>query len=113
MCLLGRDGGVNRGHQTGNRTPRHLQFHVVGFDANHNRILLQSDDRPDNSSRRNDRVPRLKVGEHPLLLLLLALHGKEQKEVHDREHHDQGQRKSNRVGGTRLKEESEEREVHR
>ena len=87
---------------SGHRAARHLDLYVVRLDAQEQRIVVVDRHNGAHDAAAGDHVLAvLQLAEHLLLLLLLALHGKEQEEIEDGENEEDGQEAHDRVSRTR------------
>src|SRR5215831_13063786 len=85
MLLLFRE-------EIGYGAARHLELHVVRLDAQDDRVVaFNGDDGTYNAPTGHDSIAVLQARQHFLRLLALALHGKEEQKVEDREDEKDGQ----------------------
>src|ERR1039457_1071296 len=84
--------------QARDRRSRNLDFDVVRFHAQNQRVVfVNGDDGADDSSAGGHGVAILETRQHFLRVLFLALHGKEQEKIKDSE--NQKDREQSHEGG--------------
>jgi hypothetical protein len=80
-----------------------LELQIIRFDPYYYSVIFDGGDGAHNTTRGNDGVARLQIGQHLSLPLLLLLHGHKQQKIENNRDQNVGREESDRVCGRRLK----------